>query len=113
MSLSPNLFSISGAGDDSGNFHTKPRRSKVEIGAGFISSTERRKPTALNSHKAQRDFVPRPNISILLFYTHEQFPLQRTAKSEEKICCYLLTLSYLRKLPQNWETLYLDYDPLL
>jgi len=35
-------------------------------------------------------FVPDPDISILLFYTHERFPLQKNAKSEETNCCLLL-----------------------
>ena len=35
-------------------------------------------------------FIPNADLSILLFYTHERFRLQKNAKSEETNCCLSL-----------------------
>jgi hypothetical protein len=69
------------------HFHAELRRSKVGNRELIISSTECRERIPLSSNKGLGDFFPSQNISILLFYTQERFPLQKSTKPEEKISC--------------------------
>jgi hypothetical protein len=70
-----------------GTFTPSRGGAKWEIGSDYFLD---RTSGADCAQFAEGQFVPSPDISILLFYTHEQFPPQRAANPEENICCFFL-----------------------